>query len=245
MSNEADFRLLQNRIRETDMELKDQSNLLCNMLSAYFGYDYLEIWYENGLYVKIRDVPDSLSGNILRLRANVPPLGGHSEIVGDDVVDLAYKDIPPQGNQDDEDAVDESDELADAVIFLHSKGIVHRDLALRNLLLSQDGQDLILCDLESCYGSKHCPEIARAKDNGLPNQEWPYSPKSDIYYFGITIAELVLQNNPRTPWQYFGNFVPPPPFDHIFRACLKENPDDRPTLAEIKEMLESIVVSAE
>ncbi|KAJ3571142.1 hypothetical protein NP233_g3948 [Leucocoprinus birnbaumii] len=313
MSHDAEFRSLRNRIREADMALKDQSNLLDDLLSMYFGSDFLEIWYANGLYVKIRDVPGSLSGDILRLRVNVPPLNGHSEIIGDDIVDIAYKDIPAEDDDEEDTTVvagtvmqlpvvafdpkihfaktcrsikevsnllqvqghpnivrllgrneagdlvflrhrrpfldgSISDfrrlllQLVDAVMFLHSKGIVHRDLAFRNLLLSQDRQNLILCDLESRYGSGHCPEIALARDNGAPDQEWPYSPKSDVYYFGITIAELVIQNAPRTPWQYFGNFVPPPPFDHIYHTCLKTNPDDRPTLAEIKEMLESIIV---
>ncbi|KXN86858.1 hypothetical protein AN958_09438 [Leucoagaricus sp. SymC.cos] len=313
MGADDDFRSLRSRIRDEDLALKDQSNLLLNSVSLYFGANFLEVWYQGDLYVKIHDVPDTLSGNILRLKANVPPLKGHAEIRGNNITDIAYKDIPSE-DEDDEDvreAVSQlplvafdtenhfakvcrcvsevqnllqakghphivcllgrseagelvfpryrqpflngsiSDyrrlllQLADAVIFLHSHGIVHRDLAFRNLLLSHDGQDLVLCDLESRYGSSHCPEIARARDNGIPEQQWPYSEKSDVYYFGVTIAEFVLQNGPRTPWQYTENFVPPAPFDRIFRACRRSNPDDRPSMPEVKEMLESVGISAD
>ncbi|KXN85849.1 Versiconal hemiacetal acetate reductase [Leucoagaricus sp. SymC.cos] len=256
MRADDDFRSLRNRIRDEDLALKDQSNLFHNSISLYFGANFLELWYQGGLYVKIHDIPNALSGNILRLKANVPPLTRHAEIKGDDVTDIAYKDIPSK-DEDDEDAREAVRQLpvvafdaethfaklADAVIFLHSHGIVHRDLAFRNLLLSHDEQDLILCDLESRYGSSHCPEIALARDNGVPEQKWPYSEKSDVYYFGVTIAEFVLQNGPRTPWQYSENFVPPPPFDQIFHACLRSNPDDRPSMLEVKGMLESVGIS--
>ncbi|KXN81745.1 hypothetical protein AN958_03762 [Leucoagaricus sp. SymC.cos] len=309
MGADDDFRSLRIRIRNEDLALKDRSNLFQESASVCISLGFLEVWYQNGFYVKIHDIPGTLSGKILRLRANVPPLEGHTEIKGNNVTDIAYKEIPLLEDWDDQDAreavsqlpvvafdpkihfpkvcrcVNEvpnllrvkghphivsllgrseagelvfpryqqpflngsiSDyrrlllQLADAVIFLHLLGIVHRDLAFRNLLLSDDGQDLILCDLECRYGSFDCPEIALARDNGDREQEWPYSEKSDVWCFGVTIATFVLQNNPRTPWQHTDNFVPPVPFDWIFHACLRSNPDDRPSMVEVKGMLESI-----
>ncbi|KAJ7326367.1 kinase-like domain-containing protein, partial [Mycena albidolilacea] len=38
-------------------------------------------------------------------------------------------------------------QLAEAVAYLHSIDIIHRDLHVRNILYSPDGNDAILCDL--------------------------------------------------------------------------------------------------
>ncbi|KIK61847.1 hypothetical protein GYMLUDRAFT_165590 [Collybiopsis luxurians FD-317 M1] len=280
---------------------------------------FAEAWHKNGLYVKIHDVPATLSGRILRLQENVPSLDDHSEIIGDTVSRTTYKN-PPSFELDDEvpdterigEAIrqlpvvsdlnselhfskgclserevdnllkvkggphlvellrrtEESKlvflrylehssiiffgssiaeyrrlfiEFTDAIIFLHSNGIVHRDLAVRNLLVSNDRQHLILCDLESQYGSNFCPEIAQARDENLPESEIPYSKKSDVFCFGTTVADFILANNVRTLWQYTGNFVPPAPFDRILQVCIRRDPVDRPTMLQVRKMLESIV----
>ncbi|KAJ3861015.1 kinase-like domain-containing protein [Lentinula novae-zelandiae] len=135
-------------------------------------------------------------------------------------------------------------QLADAIIFLHSRGIIHRDIALRNILASKDRQNIVLCDLESQYGSHMCPEISFARfQQGLPDSGLPYSEKSDVFCFGTTMADFILVNHIQTPWQYFsGSFIPPPPFDEIVRACIRRDPVDRPSMSEVKAMLESIVV---
>lgn len=50
---------------------------------------YVTYWFDEGTNdgqcVLIYDVPDTLSGDILRLDRNLPPLRGHSEIDGDDM----------------------------------------------------------------------------------------------------------------------------------------------------------------
>jgi serine/threonine protein kinase len=51
-------------------------------------------------------------------------------------------------------------QLIDGLRCLHSMGIVHRDLRVDNLLLSEDGECLVICDLESRWGNRNAPEIA-------------------------------------------------------------------------------------
>lgn len=279
---------------------------------------FVEAWYKNSIYVKIHDVPDTLSGRILRLETNVPPLDSHSEIYGDRISTIDFKEVPSL--EEEEEIIDKSIgevvhqlpviafdatlhfakecraveevknllkvrggphivnllgrtddeklvfpryleqvlsvffkasiseyrqlliELADAVIFLHSQGIIHRDLAPRNILATSDRQHLLLCDLESKYGSNYCPEIALARDRNLPESEIPYSEKSDVFCFGTTVADFILANTVRTPWQYTGNFVPPAPFDKILQACIRQDPADRPSMREVRKLLEAVEV---
>ncbi|KAJ4498808.1 kinase-like domain-containing protein [Lentinula lateritia] len=280
-------------------------------------YAHIETWQKNGTYVFIHDsAPGTLSSRILSLYADIPPLDTHSQIFGDSISPIAYKDCPleheelqriqktlsvlpvisideeryfvketrssgevinllktkggPQlvellGRTEDGKLVFPRHldfaagvfmeasisvykqillQLADAIIFLHSRGIIHRDIALRNILASKDRQNIVLCDLESQYGSHMCPEISFARfQQGIPDSELPYSEKSDVFCFGTTMADFILVNHIQTPWQYFsGSFIPPPPFDEIVRACIKRDPVDRPSMSEVKAMLESIAV---
>ncbi|KAJ7153214.1 kinase-like domain-containing protein [Mycena filopes] len=137
-------------------------------------------------------------------------------------------------------------QLADALISLHSMEIIHRDLHPRNLLLSPDAETAYLCDLESLYGSNECPEIRDATAHGLPLELVPYSNKSDVYSFGRLMTDFILQNILRTPWQGTpdGNWLPPAPFRGIVLACIAAEPAARPTMHEVRTMLEEIINSA-
>lgn len=54
-------------------------------------------------------------------------------------------------------------QLIDALHCLHSVGIVHRDLRADNLLFSNDGQRLVVCDLESRWGERRAPARGRLR----------------------------------------------------------------------------------
>ena len=254
------------------------------------------------------------SGNILRLRANIPPLSSHSAIDGDKIFDVPM--IPMTDFDDveypEEDihdivadlplvAFDEKIhfakspsrsevsnlklaselphivrllgctddgqivfpklasgirlalmptgvadfkrvllELAQAVFGLHSVGICHRDLDLRNVLASPDYQSAYLCDLECQAGSGECPEIADNWRLGLASI--PYTEKSDVYMFGRLITDLILANIPWTRWQGTdgGNWLPPPPFRSIVLDCVKAEPSARPDMGQVIAMLAAI-----
>ncbi|KAJ3801698.1 kinase-like domain-containing protein [Lentinula aff. detonsa] len=326
VNSDDTFRSERDRIRKEDSLLRARSNLFTNCRFPKFGPSTIEIWRDDGVYINIREsaVPGTLSNRILSLQADIPPLETHSEIFGDDISRIAYRDCPLDVQEEEPDpnaiisqsareAIDQlpiipnidishhfvketkssgeifnllkakggphivellgrtedgklvfpshinfapivfmdgsiSDykrvllQLADAVIFLHSIGIIHRDLAIRNILATKDRQSVVLCDLESLYGSNACPEISSAIFQDLPDTERPYSAKSDVFCFGTMIADFILVNNIMTPWQYHsGGFIPPPPFRSIVEACIRRDPADRPSMLDVKAMLEAIV----
>ena len=84
-------------------------------------------------------------------------------------------------------------QLAQAVAELHSIGICHRDLTLRNVSASFDYQTAYLCDLECQAGSEECSEIAGKYR--LELSSIPYTEKSDIYMFGRLMTDFILLNN--------------------------------------------------
>lgn len=74
---------------------------------------YMTYWFddgtENGQCVRIFDVPGTLSGDILRLYRNLPPMTGHFEIDGDDIRPLdralEHPKLPEDDSEDISDLV--------------------------------------------------------------------------------------------------------------------------------------------
>jgi len=135
-------------------------------------------------------------------------------------------------------------QLAEALISLHSIGIIHRDLHPRNVLASSDYRTAYLCDLESGWGSTECPEITDALARGLNLSAVPFSEKSDVYMFGRLMTDIILSNNIKTRWQGMsgGNWLPPAPFRSIVLACVAVEPSARPTMHQVKALLEAVPV---
>ena len=280
---------------------------------------YMTYWFDDGTKygqcVRIFDVPGTLSGDILRLYRNLPPLLGHFEIDGDDIRPLnCCLDHPELIEDDSEDVrepvsrlplvcVDPAKhfvkkakyrseienlircqggsvpghslspnviqllgrsgdgqlvfekllssaralgrfsslaiykswvlQLIDALDCLHSVGIVHRDLRADNLLFSDDGERLVVCDLESRWGERSAPEVAF--QGGLEDSGW--TPRSDIYDIGNCIKSMVYANGPIT---HFVEWPVPPPLQAIVEACMRPKPEERPTLADLRIMVKGI-----
>ena len=277
------------------------------------------LWYEDGTEtgqcVRLYDLPGTLSGDILRLRQNLPEVNGHFEIDGNTVRPLHHSLEAPEPIKDDFENIDDllnhlplvnvdtskhfikkgkyrseienllkcqggsspgesksrhliqllgktqSGELVfdkllpcqsvirkassldtckgwildmvDALSCLHSLGIVHRDVRIDNCLFSNDGTRLVLCDLESRWGQRSPPEIA--SQGVLDDAGW--SSKSDIYCIGDCIKCMVYGNAPITNYV---DWPVPPPLEAIVTACMHESPEERPTLEELRAMVESI-----
>lgn len=277
-------------------------------------------WYddgtEQGQCVRLYDIPGPLSGDILRLRRNLPSVSGHFQVDADAVRPLdIYLEPPEEPENDFEDVSDliaclplvEVDEqqhflkkgkyrseihnllacqggscpgrplspylvhlvgrsdknelvfkkwspryfvlphfsdlatykrwllhMVDALKTLHSLGIIHRDLRVENLF-ARDGSRLVVCDLEGRWGRRAAPEIAR---EGL---DAGWTAKSDVYDIGHCIECMVYANAPLTKQV---EWPVPAPLDAIVEACMREIPEDRPTLEELRVMVEAIETDA-
>ncbi|KAJ2986937.1 hypothetical protein NUW58_g4791 [Xylaria curta] len=126
-------------------------------------------------------------------------------------------------------------QLVDGLCYLHSLDIVHRDLRIDNLLFSRDGSHLVICDLESRWGNRLAPEISR-----LSTLEANWTKASDVYDLGVTIKGVLYGNTPITnlvEWKV------PAPLDKIVEACTRVLPVDRPSLDEIRDMMEILNIS--
>ena len=264
--------------------------------------------------IRLADIPGTLSGNILRLRANLPLRDDDFEIIGDDVHPFLNPPNPPEPYEDDSEDLTtvlgwlplvnvdpdmhfvkkgkyESEvqnllkcqgdacpgtplspyvisllgksrnrelvfpkfspwyrfvpftdllvdykrwilHLINGLESLHSRGIVHRDLRLDNLLFSSDGERLMICDLEGRWGNHLAPEISCG---GIHNSGW--TRESDIYDLGRVIRSMVYSNNPLTKeveWPL------PAPLEAIAGACTRHEPIERPSLKELRAMVETI-----
>ncbi|KAJ6294053.1 SERINE/THREONINE-KINASE HT1-LIKE PROTEIN [Salix viminalis] len=148
-------------------------------------------------------------------------------------------------------------DIAHGMQYLHSQGILHRDLKSENLLLGEDMSvkvaDFGISCLESQCGSAKgftgtyrwmAPEMIKEKH---------HTKKVDVYSFGIVLWELLTAMTPfdnMTPEQAAfavcqKNARPPLPpkcplaYSHLINRCWSSNPDKRPHFDEIVAILES------
>ncbi|XP_057416462.1 serine/threonine/tyrosine-protein kinase HT1-like [Lotus japonicus] len=154
-------------------------------------------------------------------------------------------------------------DIARGMQFLHSQGILHRDLKSENLLLGEDMcvkvADFGISCLESQCGSVKgftgtyrwmAPEMIKEKH---------HTKKVDVYSFAIVLWELLTGLTP------FDNMTPeqaayavthknarpqlpsdcPLAFSHLINRCWSSNPNKRPHFDEIVSILENYTESLE
>ncbi|KAK4398880.1 Serine/threonine/tyrosine-protein kinase HT1 [Sesamum angolense] len=139
--------------------------------------------------------------------------------------------------------------------YLHSQGVIHRDLKSNNLLLNDEMRVKVADFGTSCLETQ-CRE---AKGN-MGTYRWmapeikekPYTRKVDVYSFGIVLWELTTALLPfqgMTPVQAAfavaeKNERPPlvascqPALAHLIKRCWAANPSKRPDFSEIVRALE-------
>ncbi|CAF0870611.1 unnamed protein product [Rotaria sordida] len=157
------------------------------------------------------------------------------------------------------DVLSWSYQLADALSFLHSYKIIHRDVKMQNILLKDNCQTLVLTD----YGTATQLGKSWMTDNvGTPITMAPevfaynqYAEQCDIYSWSIVFWQLISKK--LLPYGGEGkgfllsvvqNKLRPPKFNHcpeLFIALLyrswHSDPNERPTLLFIKKVLRLIL----
>uniref|UniRef100_A0A3B4B2W5 non-specific serine/threonine protein kinase n=1 Tax=Periophthalmus magnuspinnatus TaxID=409849 RepID=A0A3B4B2W5_9GOBI len=131
-------------------------------------------------------------------------------------------------------------QMLEALLYLHSMKIIHRDLKAGNVLLMLDG-DIKLADFG--VSAKNTKTLQR-RDSFIGTPYWmapevvmcetmkdaPYDYKADIWSLGITLIELAQIEPPHHELNPAED-----QFNDFLRKCLDKNPETRPSAAQLLE----------
>ncbi len=148
-------------------------------------------------------------------------------------------------------AIDFGQQLAEAMAYAHSQGVIHRDLKPENVLVTPDGR-LVVTDFGVALmaGARRLTWRWFSTALGTPDYMSPEQiqgkrgdARTDVYAIGVMLYEMLAG---RVPWegdnalsvmsQHINAPVPPlheinsavpPPIDGIVRKCLRKSPDER------------------
>jgi serine/threonine protein kinase len=165
---------LQGLLRECMTELSALVHLQHERLVGFRGVAYTSI---NGQTMPTWIIMELVSGGTLHQRIYDAPLS--EQLI------LQY-----------------ASQTAEALVFIHSRGCIHRDIKPKNLLLTGDGDikvgDLGLAKLTFNVGASM--GSLRHTLCGTPSYVAPdgesYSHKRDVYALGIVVVEMVLREAP-------------------------------------------------
>ncbi len=136
-------------------------------------------------------------------------------------------------------------DTATALVAAHEQGIVHRDIKPQNLLFDADGR-VKLCDF-GIAALAHSEKF-RARTNALSHRyaspedldnEGEIGPSCDVYSLGATLLHIARGAPPTLrerlkPWRPpAGASVDVAALDAVIAACLRPNPKQRPTAAQV------------
>ncbi len=151
-------------------------------------------------------------------------------------------------------------DIASALEYIHSRGVVHRDLCGENILLSCGGETPVakVCDFGMSKITKNDTRSvslqAFARRGFMPPEAvtmeslW-YNSMFDIFSFGALMV-LIVRHLPTIKDRKERSFEleliqASHPIRKIIMNCLNENRDNRPSAAHLKRRLEAIIMTVE
>lgn len=157
-----------------------------------------------------------------------------------------------------EDKLAVAKQVADALAFAHSRGIVHRDVKSANVLLDKDGNGFLAdFDLaeEWCVGDGKPVDTGELRPLGgssfsiSPQQldDKSACPEDDLYGFGTWLYHMIYGNLPfwpRVTKQVIRDREPEfkdgphPELVSLMRGLLAKDPANRPPWTKVREVLE-------